>query len=176
MVSNQVTVGATGGLRAVKERGFEPFLNGPDLVLAGIALAVLGTGARRGPRLLRGVVLLGAFTLATVLVSEASWRVIGSAGAGERYFFYLGFAFLASLLLVLNASRLARVRWYARAILTCAALGILFHWRLPPPHTRFDYAAQIARYETIPAGAPLEVHHSIDRRSNAAWTMTLIKR
>jgi hypothetical protein len=176
MVANQVTVGATGGFQVVKGREFDPFLNGPDLLLAGIAVAVLGVGVRRGPRLLRGTVLLGAFTLASVLISEASWRVIGTAGAGERYFFYLALAFLASLLLVFNASRLARVRWYARAVLACAAIGITLNWRLPPPHTKFDYARQIARYERVPPTGKLEIQTSIDRRSNATWTMTLVRR
>jgi hypothetical protein len=176
MISNQVTVGSSAGFAGLKGQEYEPFFTMTSLALTLIAVGLIWYGARKGPQFLRALAWLGAFTVATVLISEASWRILGSPGVAERYFFFLGLAFLASILLVVTKSRRATVRWTARAFGLYLAVGIVANWVYPEPHTRFGYLQQITTYDRITKGTKLEIKTSIDRRSDASWTMELVKK
>lgn len=176
MVSNQVAIGATQGYAALRGQEFDPFFVQSQFFATLMVAGLVFYAFRKGGLLVRALVLLGAFSLGTVLISEAQWKILGSPGVGERYFLYLGLSFLAGAWLLAKFGPRATFRWLGRGILALAAFGVVANWIYPAPFTRFDYARQVAAYPTLLHGQTLDVKTSIDRRSKASWTMTLIKK
>ena len=113
----------------------------------------------------------------TSLISKASWNLLGCPGVGERYFLYLDIVFVYGLFAISQQARSALIRWGFRGLLVILAVAVTQEWVYDPPFAKFNFAPQIAGYESLRPGDSQLIQTPIDRKSATAyWTITIPKK
>jgi hypothetical protein len=176
MVGHQAFLGPLEGLAVLKNVPYDPFFNVSDLVDTFLVVGVLLYGLIRGNGFVKAAVILGGGTFATALVSGADWRLLGSSGVAERYFFVLGFTFVMLLSLLSTQARWATLRWIAKLGCVVCVLGIARSWSYAPPFPQLNWAPQVRKFNTLPPGAEFDFITPIDRKAPTYWEMSLKKR
>lgn len=177
MLSNQVVIGSTLGLKEVNASEYIAIFNWPEFFYAAFCIGVVSFAIWRGSAWIRGLAAIGIFTVATALYSGSNWNLLGAAGVGERYFFFVGLLFLIGCAMASLAASRATYRWGFRALLLGTAFGVVWNWVYAAPFHDFDYPPQIAAFDQVPPGGHLDVKFPIDRKSTVySWVVSLSKR
>lgn len=105
-----------------------------------------------------------------IIGDRPPWELLAIPGAGQRYYYTMTLAFLATLLWTAAADPRRTMRAVAALLLVLAAsVGVYGDWQLPPRQD-LDFPAQAARLARSPAGK--EVHIPIPP---APFEMVLIR-
>ena len=180
VMSNQVARAALQGEHRLFELrngpGFSYMFSWQDLAITATMFAVMLFALDRGPNLLRYLLILGACMFVSATLAGGNWIVLGNPGVGERYFYVLGIAFLFSIVRLGQLTSSAALRWAVRLAALSCAVGIVQNWILPGPDPRFDYATQLARYDTASVGAKMDIWTPIGRFTTRHWHTILVKR
>ncbi len=97
--------------------------------------------------LIKAMAVLGFFCFASSLLANNTWIALGSAGVGERYFFYLGLTFFVLRLHFEHDLFALRGALVLSRNLAVTAFGMLQNWVYDPPFHALDFAPQIAKYD-----------------------------
>jgi hypothetical protein len=177
IIANQVVIGPIQGFHYVYQVPYMPIFDMREFLTALFGVVVILVGLRKAPGFIRAMAVLGLFSFSSCLVTQGNWAFLGDPGVGERYFFHIGLVLLFSIYSLSTNARHAVSRWFFRAIMGICALAILQNWVYDPPFHRFDYAPQIAKYDSLKPGEKLDITFPIDRKLRQnSWTMTLTKK
>lgn len=126
------------------------------LLVGGVTCGVLIFTLLRGPIALRLFVAFSMLSLAAALLSPKAaasgpqWMGLIPPGHGNRYFVLPGFAFVLSLLWLVNY-RSPNLRGAKLILVGIFAGGVISDYRLPP-RIDYNYTAQVADFERLPSG------------------------
>jgi hypothetical protein len=142
-----------------------------------VGLAFLLYALRYAPTELKLFILFAGTALALALSNplagspdHAQWYWLSVPGCGNRYYFLLMLAFLATLIWVASRRAAPRVlRSFALTLLLLLPVGIYRDWRYPPfVDFRFDEFTKA--FERVPSGSRFIIP------INPGWLMELTKR
>ena len=177
ILTNQILYGVLRGFHYAYHTVSDPAFNAREFGCATFGVAVILVGLWKAPPFLRALGWLGLYCLVTSLISKASWNLLGCPGVGERYFLYLDIVFVYGLFAISQQARSALIRWGFRGLLVILAVAVTQEWVYDPPFAKFNFAPQIAGYESLRPGDSQLIQTPIDRKSATAyWTITIPKK
>jgi len=147
-----------------------------EVIATVVGLAVMLYALRYGQTELRLFILFAFTVLALGLVSPLAgtpdcpqWEWLCVPGCGNRYYFLLMLAFLASLLWMASRRASPRaLRSFAVVLLLLLPIGVYQDWNYPP-FSDLDFSQYAAQFEQAPAGTKIVIP------INPGWSMELTK-
>jgi hypothetical protein len=177
MIVNQVVTGSLMGLRYLHTVPTSVFFDPEQTAIALFCVIVLIMGLRKSPPILKAFGGLALFASVSSLLSQATWFGLGNPGMGERYFFFLGLAFLFSIYSLSVSAKHSLSRWFYRCLLACATIAVIQNWVYDPPFKVLNYGPQIAKYKSLKAGEFLTIDTPCRRElAYVKWKTVLRKR
>jgi hypothetical protein len=178
ILSDQIFLGGTIGGRLVgmlmAQAWWMSFWPAAICCLAAIGLGLYAFV--KGPAVFRQFAVLSALIMVSALKSPQiapvipQWQVMQYPSIGDRYYIFPMLAWFATLLTVAARSSPLGMRWLARVLLLCCAVGVIGDWiYMPYPRTSYQESAKL--FDQASPGTMV-----IFQENPAPWHFWLVKK